>query len=53
MTFGISEGARVSAQAFGAQVTLNDVASMAAVDENHRYELSPEGVLSVRPPRGP
>jgi Uma2 family endonuclease len=57
MAFGIAEGARVSAQAFGARmpthVTLNDVSSMAAADENHRYELSPEGVLSVMPPADP
>ncbi|WP_233625334.1 hypothetical protein [Actinoplanes sp. ATCC 53533] len=25
------------------QVTLDDLAVMAAADENHRYELSPEG----------
>ncbi|GAA3453390.1 hypothetical protein GCM10018962_52230 [Dactylosporangium matsuzakiense] len=31
-------------------VTLDDLARMAATDENHRYELSPEGVLSVTPP---
>lgn len=47
----------MSAQAFGARmpthVTLNDVASMAAVDENHRYELSPDGVLSIMPPADP
>lgn len=47
----------MSAQAFGAKmpthVTLDDVASMAAADENNRYELSPEGVLSVMPPADP
>lgn len=47
----------MSAQAFGAKmpthVTLDDVASMAAADENHRYELSPEGVLSIMPPADP
>ncbi|HET9516371.1 MAG TPA: Uma2 family endonuclease [Actinoplanes sp.] len=47
----------MSAQAFGAKMpthlTLNDVANMAAADENHRYELSPEGVLSVMPPADP
>jgi len=44
----------VSAEAVGASmpthVTLDDLAVMAAADENHRYELSPEGVLSVVPP---
>jgi Uma2 family endonuclease len=35
------------------QVTLDDLAAMAAADENHRYELSPEGVLSVMPPADP
>jgi Uma2 family endonuclease len=53
----VAEGGIVSAQAFGAQmpthVTLDDVASMAAGDENHRYELSPEGVLSIMPPADP
>ncbi|MGC4855992.1 Uma2 family endonuclease [Micromonospora sp. DT4] len=29
------------------QVSLDDLAAMAAADENHRYELSLEGVLSV------
>lgn len=47
----------MSAHAFGAQmpthVTLDDVAGMAAADENHRYELSPEGVLSIVPPADP
>jgi Uma2 family endonuclease len=36
-----------------AQVTLDDLAAMAAADENHRYELSPEGVLSIMPPADP
>jgi Uma2 family endonuclease len=44
----------MSAEAVGAQmptrVTLDDLAMMAAADEHHRYELSPEGVLSVVPP---
>lgn len=35
------------------QVTLDDLAVMAAVDENHRYELSAEGVLYVAPPSDP
>ena len=47
----------MSAEAVGAQmpthVTLEDLAGMAAADENHRYELSPEGVLSVVPPADP
>ena len=46
----LRRGGTVSAQAVGAgmptQVTLDDLAARAAVDENHRYELSPEGVLS-------
>ncbi|GAB2592453.1 hypothetical protein Aab01nite_37580 [Paractinoplanes abujensis] len=34
-----------------AMVTLDDLAAMNASDPNgHRYETSPEGVLSVRPP---
>ncbi len=47
----------MSAEAVGAQmptqITLDDLAVMAAADENHRYELSPEGVLSVVPPADP
>jgi hypothetical protein len=47
----------MSADAVGAgmptQVTLHDLAAMAAADENHRYELSPEGMLSVMPPADP
>lgn len=47
----------MSAEAVGAgmptQVTLDDLAAMAGADENHRYELSPEGVLSVMPPADP
>ena len=47
----------MSAEAVGpqmpTQITLNDLAVMAAADENHRYELSPEGVLSVAPPADP
>lgn len=47
----------MSAEAVGAQmpthVTLDDLAVMAAADENHRYELSVEGVLSVVPPADP
>jgi hypothetical protein len=46
-------GGMMSAEAVGAgmptQVTLDDLAQMAAADENHRYELSPEAVLSVVP----
>jgi len=47
----------MSAEVVGAQmptqITLDDLAVMAAADENHRYELSPEGVLSVVPPADP
>ncbi|WP_432988097.1 Uma2 family endonuclease [Dactylosporangium sp. CA-233914] len=47
----------MSAEAVGSgmptHVTLDDLAAMAAADENHRYELSPEGVLSVMPPADP
>lgn len=47
----------MSAEAVGAQmpaqITLDDLAVMSAADENHRYELSPEGVLSVEPPADP
>ena len=47
----------MSAEAVGAQmpmqITLDDLAVMAAADGNHRYELSPEGVLSVAPPADP
>ena len=47
----------MSAEAVGAQmptqITLDDLAVMAAADENHRYELSPEGALSVAPPADP
>lgn len=35
------------------EITLDDVAAMAAADENHRYELSRERVLSVTPPATP
>src|SRR5690349_25173250 len=45
----------MSAEAVGSQfpavVTLDDVAAMNAADRfGHRYELSPEGALSVMPP---
>ena len=33
-------------------VTLDDLTAMMAADEHHRYEISPEGVLSVMPPPG-
>lgn len=33
-------------------VTLDDLAAMMAADEHHRYEISPEGVLSIMPPPG-
>lgn len=46
----------MSAEAVGStmpqHLTLNDLAAMAAADEHHRYELSPEGVLFVMPPAG-
>ncbi len=49
---------RVStATAIGTQmpavITIDDVARMSEADEHHRYELSREGVLSVRPPVTP
>ena len=31
-------------------VTLDDLTAMMAADERHRYEISPEGVLSIMPP---
>jgi len=33
-------------------VTLDDLTAMMAADELHRYEISPDGVLSVTPPPG-
>jgi Uma2 family endonuclease len=33
-------------------ITLDDLTAMMAADEHHRYEISPEGVLSVMPPPG-
>ncbi len=33
-------------------VTLDDLTAMMGADELHRYEISPEGVLSVTPPPG-
>ena len=33
-------------------VTLDDLTAMMAADEFHRYEISPEGVLSIMPPPG-
>ena len=33
-----------------AVVTLDDLTAMMAVDEHHRYEISPEGILSIMPP---
>ncbi|WP_248294207.1 Uma2 family endonuclease [Actinoplanes sp. TBRC 11911] len=35
-----------------ADVTLDDLTAMMAADEHHRYEISPEGILSVMPPPG-
>jgi Uma2 family endonuclease len=47
----------VTAASIGAQmpanITIDDVAAMAAADEHHRYELSREGVLSIMPPATP
>jgi Uma2 family endonuclease len=44
----------MSAEAFGRHlpevVTLDDLEAMNAADEFHRYEISPEGVLSIMPP---
>jgi Uma2 family endonuclease len=46
----------MSAEAVGrhmpAVITLDDLTAMMAADEHHRYEISPEGVLSVMPPAG-
>ena len=46
----------MSSEAFGrhlpAVVTLDDLTAMMAADEHHRYEISPEGVLSILPPPG-
>lgn len=33
-------------------VTLDDLTAMMAADEHHRYEISPEGILSIMPPPG-
>jgi Uma2 family endonuclease len=33
-------------------VTLDDLTAMMTADEHHRYEISPEGVLSIMPPPG-
>jgi Uma2 family endonuclease len=33
-------------------VTLDDLTAMMAADEHHRYEVSPEGALSIMPPPG-
>ncbi|WP_229070080.1 Uma2 family endonuclease [Actinoplanes sp. DH11] len=42
-------GAEGVGAAMPRQVTLDDLAMMAAADENHHYELSPEAGLSVTP----
>jgi len=46
----------MSAESIGWQIppvlTLDDVTTMMAADEFHRYEISPEGVLSIMPPPG-
>ncbi|MEU4240685.1 Uma2 family endonuclease [Actinoplanes sp. NPDC026619] len=33
-------------------MTLDDLTAMMAADEHHRYEISPEAVLSIMPPPG-
>ncbi|MDG4772863.1 Uma2 family endonuclease [Solwaraspora sp. WMMD792] len=33
-------------------VSLDDLTAMMAADEHHRYEISPDGVLSIMPPPG-
>ncbi|MFC0506673.1 Uma2 family endonuclease [Micromonospora costi] len=33
-------------------MTLDDLTAMMAADEHHRYEISPEGVVSIMPPPG-
>jgi len=47
---------RMSAETVGRHmppvITLDDLTAMMAADEHHRYEISPEGVLSVAPPAG-
>ena len=46
----------MSAEAWGrhmpSTVTLDDLTAMMIADEHHRYEISPEGVLSIMPPPG-
>ena len=46
----------MSAEAVGRHmppvVTLDDLAAMMTADGHHRYEISPEGVLSIMPPPG-
>ena len=46
----------MSAEAVGRHmppvVTLDDLAAMMTADSHHRYEISPEGVLSIMPPPG-
>ncbi|WP_250006475.1 Uma2 family endonuclease [Actinoplanes sp. M2I2] len=46
----------MSAEAVGrhmpAVVTLDDLTAMMTADDHHRYELSPEGVLTITPPPG-
>lgn len=50
MANGTSSAAAVGAH-MPASLTLDDLAAMAVADEyGHRYEMSPEGVLSVMPP---
>jgi Uma2 family endonuclease len=50
MANGTTSAAAVGAH-MPASLTLDDIAAMAVADEyGHRYEMSPEGVLSVMPP---
>jgi hypothetical protein len=50
MANGTTSAAAVGAH-MPASLTLDDIAAMAVADEyGHRYEMSPEGVLSVLPP---
>ncbi len=43
-------GAEVVGRSMPAVVTLDDLTAMMTADEHHRYEISPEGVLSIMPP---
>jgi Uma2 family endonuclease len=45
-------GAEIVGRHMPPVITLDDLIAMMAADEHHRYEISPEGVLSVMPPTG-